>query len=304
MKRGGAKQVVRKEGGASAPCFSLAGNKDRGQIKKKGGVFMMLINRQKKGFTLIELLVVIAIIAILAAILFPVFSRAREQARKSACLSHAKQIGLALSMYAQDWDETLPTWQWPCWTGKTHVDTGLAWWEKLYPYVKNWQVFQCASSTSPERTWVSVCYPQQWGRAQNAAPLDYGYNERIMNPLNWCGRGNSSTAKLAAMAAPSETVVIADGRHAVLGAATDANYGIHIWLAFANGGNWDKSIIQCCPAKILDLQKCIDKYSRHTGGSNLIFADGHAKWYAVQQLKARWLGGTVRFCPPDIFGTR
>jgi len=65
---------------------------------------------KKRGFTLIELLVVIAIIAILAAILFPVFSRAREQARKSACLSNAKQIGLAIQMYSQNWDEKLPSW--------------------------------------------------------------------------------------------------------------------------------------------------------------------------------------------------
>jgi prepilin-type N-terminal cleavage/methylation domain-containing protein len=68
----------------------------------------MFIKGQKKGFTLIELLVVIAIIAILAAILFPVFSRAREQARKTACLSNLKQIGQALMMYVQDWDEGYP----------------------------------------------------------------------------------------------------------------------------------------------------------------------------------------------------
>src|SRR5476651_819462 len=64
--------------------------------------------RSRHGFTLIELLVVIAIIAILAAILFPVFARAREQARRTSCLSNMKQIGLALFMYAQDYDETLP----------------------------------------------------------------------------------------------------------------------------------------------------------------------------------------------------
>ena len=68
----------------------------------------MLMRRQKRGFTLIELLVVIAIIAILAAILFPVFSRARESARKTACLSNMKQIGTALMMYCQDWDEAFP----------------------------------------------------------------------------------------------------------------------------------------------------------------------------------------------------
>ena len=66
----------------------------------------MFVKKEKRGFTLIELLVVIAIIAILAAILFPVFSRAREQARKAACLSNAKQIGMALAMYAHLWERS------------------------------------------------------------------------------------------------------------------------------------------------------------------------------------------------------
>lgn len=86
----------------------------------------------RRGFTLIELLVVIAIIAILAAILFPVFARAREKARQTSCLSNIKQIGLALMMYSEDYDE-----RYPC--------TGGAWWSPLMPYVKNAQVFRCPS---------------------------------------------------------------------------------------------------------------------------------------------------------------
>ena len=103
----------------------------------------MFVKREKRGFTLIELLVVIAIIAILAAILFPVFSRAREQARKSACLSNEKQIGMALMMYIQDWDETFPWWKIKCLFGDHN---GLYWTEQLMPYLKNTQILLCPSS--------------------------------------------------------------------------------------------------------------------------------------------------------------
>jgi len=98
----------------------------------------------RKGFTLIELLVVIAIIAILAAILFPVFARAREKARQSSCQSNLKQIGLAVHMYAQDYDETLPrgyTDLRPLTISGGYIHTP----EALHPYINNAQVWQCPS---------------------------------------------------------------------------------------------------------------------------------------------------------------
>jgi prepilin-type N-terminal cleavage/methylation domain-containing protein len=98
-----------------------------------------------RGFTLIELLVVIAIIAILAAILFPVFAQAREKAREAACLSNVKQLGLALQMYAQDYDETLPNHAQD--TEKFLAPNAPANWAKgLQSYVKNTQVFSCPSA--------------------------------------------------------------------------------------------------------------------------------------------------------------
>jgi prepilin-type N-terminal cleavage/methylation domain-containing protein/prepilin-type processing-associated H-X9-DG protein len=101
-------------------------------------------SKGRTGFTLIELLVVIAIIAILAAILFPVFARAREQARKTACLSNFKQLGLSMMQYAQDYDETFPVRY-----GDFDQTTGLQnTWETLcYPYIKNWDVFKCPSNS-------------------------------------------------------------------------------------------------------------------------------------------------------------
>ena len=92
---------------------------------------------RKRGFTLIELLVVIAIIAILAAILFPVFAKAREKARQSSCLSNTKQLGLAVMQYAQDYDEVLPI----C----VYVTPTTYWYQVIQPYIKSTQMLFCPS---------------------------------------------------------------------------------------------------------------------------------------------------------------
>src|ERR1700751_5673294 len=99
---------------------------------------MQVVSRSRRGFTLIELLVVIAIIAILAAILFPVFAQAREKARGISCLSNLKQTGLAFAMYVQDYDETTPLQVSPA--PSPNDGTGNSYWYiLLQPYVKNWQ---------------------------------------------------------------------------------------------------------------------------------------------------------------------
>src|SRR5437867_7199749 len=97
--------------------------------------------RRNKAFTLIELLVVIAIIAILAAILFPVFAQARDKARSAACLSNMQQLGKALMMYIDDYDEKT-TWFWNSQAGKQNYLAGY-WYVCLFPYTKNLHVFIC-----------------------------------------------------------------------------------------------------------------------------------------------------------------
>ena len=99
----------------------------------------------RRGFTLIELLVVIAIIAILAAILFPVFAKAREKARQSSCLSNEKQITLAVLSYAQDYDEMFPAY----YNFEASVPAGARYWmDVVMPYIKNTQVFVCPSNSN------------------------------------------------------------------------------------------------------------------------------------------------------------
>jgi len=138
---------------------------------------------RRRGFTLIELLVVIAIIAILAAILFPVFARAREKARQTSCLSNLKQLALGHLMYAQDYDEKFMKQQ-PCFNGTNGWTYGAGRWQDvLQPYIKNTQLQACPSIDS------SIGYAL------------------ARNPWSGCC-GNST--KLAAFAQPAETLMMCD----------------------------------------------------------------------------------------------
>ena len=122
-----------------------------------------MFNIKKKGFTLIELLVVIAIIALLAAILFPVFGRARENARKSSCQNNLKQIGLGLKQYVQDYDEMYPM---------RNNATGN-WQQQIYPYVKTRQLYACPSNTESRNTVAGG------GPGLPSIPRSYGINHRV-----------------------------------------------------------------------------------------------------------------------------
>src|ERR1043165_5620209 len=97
----------------------------------------------RNGFTLIELLVVIAIIAILAAILFPVFAQAREKARQTTCLSNQKQLGTAMSMYMQDYDERFPNWRTLVPKSVENPNAKITWVENMQPYAKNKKIWVC-----------------------------------------------------------------------------------------------------------------------------------------------------------------
>src|SRR5438477_6530229 len=144
-------------------------------------LFLKRCERPRRGFTLIELLVVIAIIAILAAILFPVFAQAREKARAINCTSNLKQLALGMIMYAGDYDESLPQWHWDC--SDSAPDPGCPnptpnnatsiWWNAIYPYVKSAGVYHDLDDEYNIPTWQDG----HWGWFKS--PMDPN------NPATW-----------------------------------------------------------------------------------------------------------------------
>ena len=222
--------------------------------------------KEKRGFTLIELLVVVAIIGILAAILFPVFARARENARRASCLSNLKQIGLGLMQYTQDYDERYPFGL--CSTGactnSAKAPNGFMWIGNLWlwpqvidPYVKSEQVFVCPSSERARMV------------GNHLAPYDgnYGANS-VMLP-------QSRTISIAAMNSPSTAYAIMDGgAYFMRYWDTWAPSNGYFYLPGIGGGT---SVNADCSAVYSTLQDDCNS-GRHFGGVNVIFGDGHVKW--------------------------
>ncbi len=203
----------------------------------------------RKGFTLIELLVVIAIIAILAAILFPVFARAREKARQSNCLSNLKQLGLAALMYAQDYDEQLP-YDDLDYNGSGDENAGDGTWRgMLRPYCKNVQMFFC-----PSKKITSSVFDGRWN--------DYGRNAGYgMNVAHWvAGSHTPPYGKALAEVEDSSACILfteSGGGHSI--GNTDGIDAVR-WIPTAE---WA---------------------TRHNDGSNYAFIDGHAKWLKPDKL--------------------
>ncbi|NCP32535.1 MAG: hypothetical protein COY42_23850 [Armatimonadetes bacterium CG_4_10_14_0_8_um_filter_66_14] len=208
-----------------------------------------------RGFTLIELLVVIAIIAILAAILFPVFAKAREKARQTSCLSNTKQLGLSQFMYAQDYDEM--------YTGRPF------WMHRVQPYIKNWEAGICASHAykGGYMNYTGFCitsYPSThaWFR-QTYQPWYGGYSAGCRQLGGWPGR------LVATVPNPADIVWLWDGRDrnpasnqgGYCQRHSDRHYGIY---RHKPPNCWKTSQAYISP--------------RHNDGANFAFLDGHAKW--------------------------
>jgi prepilin-type N-terminal cleavage/methylation domain-containing protein/prepilin-type processing-associated H-X9-DG protein len=218
----------------------------------------------RKGFTLIELLVVIAIIAILAAILFPVFAKAREKARQASCLSNMKQLSLGMLQYVQDYDERFMIYA----SGYVSTTYGVnppvpgeldfkwipgygyysSWSDKIYPYVKNVQVYRCPSTS----TAVSM-------------GVDYGlpYNGFRSGTPNVLVATFTTNPALGTFTRPAETMMLGE-RYA-------GNPEYLLNGAYYNGTN------------------------RHNEGMNIAFVDGHCKWMKTEPSSLAGYGFTAPY---------
>jgi len=259
------------------------------------------------GFTLIELLVVIAIIAILAAILFPVFAQARAKARQTSCLSNTKQLNMGFQMYKQDYDETFPYWNW--WesspnSGYNNPSTnhfeGL-WINAIMPYTKNGQIYACASDRGELTPENSALY--WWFSEGTPVSADIQINKYHMNPtlvkqqLSMAANepllnGTWGKPKDSLVDRPAQTMLLADGITSLVCCPSNdrpnrsdpsdkRHRAIIRRVAYANqcdGTWWGGDPTYHNPA--WDGSDC----TRHSGGSNIGFADGHSKWLRANQI--------------------
>jgi prepilin-type N-terminal cleavage/methylation domain-containing protein/prepilin-type processing-associated H-X9-DG protein len=235
----------------------------------------------RSGFTLIELLVVIAIIAILAAILFPVFAKAREKARQASCESNLKQLGLAALMYAQDYDEKVPCTEPPCWPANANYGPSAWWFALIQPYVKNTQLFNCPS----DKTGGMHVYCDNTKCVGSGGILfggiTYGWNENMAHP-GYAG------LKMATWQKPAELYMLGDCRCTVVW--QNDKGGIIERVAFANTNDQ----LYCDPNPTPPYNP---SYTRHNDGENICFGDGHVKWFGWQNCKDKRYGGPIIMDP-------
>jgi len=251
---------------------------------------------KKSGFTLIELLVVIAIIAILAAILFPVFAKVREKARQTMCLSNVKQLGLAVTQYEQDYDETCPN-------GLNPYGGGQGWAGQVYAYVKSVGAYKCPDDPT-------------------AGPVSsYAYNANVTKPSPSAPNGGPTAMTIAQYNSPSKTILLAEVQNsASYNVSTELTTtlttfggspaGVGIGGAWDPGGYNSNSGVDGGTASSLKwatgylrnsltgtAQKDFTSaLGRHTDGSNFLMADNHAKFFRPSAVSAGYVGTSETSC--------
>jgi prepilin-type N-terminal cleavage/methylation domain-containing protein len=236
------------------------------------------IHVRRRGFTLIELLVVIAIIAILAAILFPVFARARDAARKTTCTSNLKQLGTAIIMYAQDYDECLV----PAQTGTCQMPDSFGWGDLVQPYAKNTGLLFCPSNTIKVKVNTALNPPRivrdrggtvnagddctNGGNNTGAFNYSYGVNTFAAAgvPNTEAGPFNVVGNSLAVIKVPADTAGVAEGR------------GASPWAL--GGGNGAYTYADVDGQVDVRRHSTSNAAQQRDAGVVVMYMDGHAKF--------------------------
>lgn len=235
---------------------------------------------QRKGFTLIELLVVIAIIAILAAILFPVFAQAREAARKTQCASNLRQLGAATLMYSQDFDEQYPM----SFHGTSSSATKLSWPLIIQPYVKNTGIYRCPSQTFNTGNPPGVSFP-----------VNYAYNYYIGGNNN--PNGGVLNVTLPQIAKLADTVMMVDSGTLVQAGLTPQKWA----FKFDAAGRYTSWLLVYAGSSLMTTSPNFGgPHPRHAETTNVLWADGHVKARKVETFYT--LPGQTSSNPPPPAG--
>jgi prepilin-type N-terminal cleavage/methylation domain-containing protein len=261
---------------------------------------------RRSGFTLIELLVVIAIIAILAAILFPVFAEARHAARKSVGISNLKQLGLGTMMYVQDYDEKFPWYDWGVMSCNESGNAGgprtlsgdvqgfepysaAAWCNSIQPYVKNTGIFQDPSDKHEWQPGYCINFPQSIFKAGTKS-----WTRSTWVSYGWCE--SCSGMKLAAAGSPASDLLWSDYIGVLVDTWGRFNWtpDLYVRRAIWNDLDWDQWGDPVCNVPDIRGQNspftqatwdCLKKGIRHETHVGVTFMDGHAKMITARSLR-------------------